>query len=325
MAARGPRDKIDVCLLGCGAIASQHARALRDSAAYRLFGCYDIDFQRARTFSAKWGAQHAFETWQAALGAGAGAYVIASSTDSHIQQALSLLDAGAPTILCEKPITKSWADLRLLRERAAKSSSRIVVNFQRRFDVSHRSAAAEARSGRLGSFRFFHANVSRGLIHNGSHMFDLIDAFVGLPVKIVPGPSARFLEGALGNGEGDWFGSYDVLCENGAVGSVECPEALEFSLFELALVYSGGMIELRDLGREISLSTARPSADFPGYFDLVRERAWPNTLMSAFDSLYDWLPAAPSSEVRAHWDSAVRTHELLLSFEAKQSQDEKWD
>jgi myo-inositol 2-dehydrogenase/D-chiro-inositol 1-dehydrogenase len=100
----------DIALLGAGRMGQVHAAAIAESGA-RLAVIYDPVTQAAEALAARTGAKVAPTAIEAILDASAGAVVIATSSDTHVELVLESVKAGKP-VLCEKPLASSLAGAR---------------------------------------------------------------------------------------------------------------------------------------------------------------------------------------------------------------------
>ncbi|TCV95901.1 myo-inositol 2-dehydrogenase/D-chiro-inositol 1-dehydrogenase [Luteibacter rhizovicinus] len=77
------------------------------------------------------------------------AVFLVTPTSLHATQIEQALDAGKH-VFCEKPLSLDLDDCRRVAKHAAKSASRAMVGFVRRFDESYRHAARHIEAGGIG-------------------------------------------------------------------------------------------------------------------------------------------------------------------------------
>lgn len=86
---------------------------------------------------------------QALLAAGVDGVVVASSTDTHPGLLVAAIEAGLP-VLCEKPVALRAGDGVAVAELAERTSARVQIGYNRRFDAAFAAARLAVASGVLG-------------------------------------------------------------------------------------------------------------------------------------------------------------------------------
>ena len=185
-------------LLGAGFIGSVHAAnlALHPSVDFALV--YDIDPGRACALAARYGASATTDLQQVFDSNTVDAVLIASSTDTHADHLRRGGDAGV-AVFCEKPI-----DLDLQRAidavaYASARSTRVMVDFNRRFDRDYAELKRVVEAGEVGDVELIQLStrgpamppleyiaVSGGQMRDQTiHFFDLARWISGLdPVEV---------------------------------------------------------------------------------------------------------------------------------------------
>lgn len=141
-----------VGLLGVGRLGATHAATLRALPEVTELRVHDADPVRARDIAATLEARHATSV-DAALD-GVDAAVIVTPTDTHAPLIRRCLDAGIATF-CEKPIAIGIADTKAIVDHVARTTGKLQIGFQRRFDTGYRRARDEIRGGKLGTVYSF--------------------------------------------------------------------------------------------------------------------------------------------------------------------------
>lgn len=105
---------------------------------------------------------------------------ICSPTEFHYEQVRSCLENAVPMIWLEKPPAGSIEELEtLIALQQHSRSSRVLVNYQRRYTDCYQALKKVYRDKSLGTCRLVQINYSRGLETNGSHLLDLLFFIVG--------------------------------------------------------------------------------------------------------------------------------------------------
>jgi predicted dehydrogenase len=308
-----------VCIIGCGVVAGindtltstlsvSHAHAISKHSNYLLHGCFDIDPEKMKMFAEKWNCQNTYPTMQAALDDNNDIFVIASDTNSHAEIINLLLHSNCESIICEKPIFATLSELLSFKELLLKSRKKIIVNFFRRFDIAHNQIRKCIASKELGNFMAFNAMVGKGMLHNGSHLIDLLLFLFGR-VKDLKGVNIE-------SSENDSYGIFKVQAAD-VIGSVNCIKDCAYSLFELDLLFANGRIQLKDIGYKIEIYSPQTWQAYPGFKRLELVTELQSTLGQAFYDMYD-LHSQHQIDYTDNLVQALIGAELLLNFQEQQ-------
>src|SRR5262245_25445000 len=141
-------------LVGCGAIARKHAHALHQGVEGAAIGAFvDLDINRAREFSAKYGAP-AFASVKEMIAAMDGKIDVISvltPSGAHCPNVLDFVQYGRP-IVVEKPMALRLDDADHMIEACDAHGVKLFVVHQNRYNlpiVKAREALVQGRFGRL--------------------------------------------------------------------------------------------------------------------------------------------------------------------------------
>lgn len=106
---------------------------------------------------------------------------ICSPDEIHYVQLLKCIDRGVPMIWLEKPPVDDLNQFDSLMETmaATKASTKILVNYQRRYSHHYNKLKDIYTNQTLGDCVHISVNYSRGLVTNGSHMIDMLFYVLG--------------------------------------------------------------------------------------------------------------------------------------------------
>lgn len=105
--------------------------------------------------------------------------VVATPTSTHLQIIKEIYSIYEPKlILCEKPIVMSLDELNELKSIQEQKSTKILTNYIRRFDPSL-NKIRDFIQDHTNIIHHFYGTFTKGFLHNGSHMIDLIYMLVG--------------------------------------------------------------------------------------------------------------------------------------------------
>lgn len=162
---QGKTRKLNIGIIGTGWPGQQHARVLAAIKDARLYACSDLDEQRRREFEATYALEKSFGAYEDLLGdRKLNAVMVCLPNFLHFPASLAALEAGKH-VFCEKPPTLNAAEMRVLRDEAAKRDLVYYFGRQLRFTPGMRAAKALIAEGRLGTI--YHSQAtwvrSRGI------------------------------------------------------------------------------------------------------------------------------------------------------------------
>lgn len=208
--------------------------------------------------------------------------VIASPTKNHLSDLRKALQHGISKIILEKPISHSLEEIEEFEKIFAASDfkSSIAINFPRHFDDQHGKIFDLVKKNELGNPLSYSAITSKGFIHNGIHMLDLVQQLFGTDFHLKPIKLEKISDDTLGLIE---------IEHKGFSGSFSCVRAVDYSLFELIIYFEKGRISFKNNGRILEISLAEKSDLYPTFKELTGNQILRETLGMAFVNTYKFL------------------------------------
>ena len=157
--------KLNLGIIGAGWPGQMHAQANRSVEVAKLYACADLNDERRIAFEKSYAPEKSFSDYHELLqDRDVDAVIICLPNFLHFPASLAAIEAGKH-VLCEKPPTMNAAEMKVLREEAAKRKLIYFFSRQGRFSPAMRAAKAAVEQGRLG--RIYHAKAtfvrSRGI------------------------------------------------------------------------------------------------------------------------------------------------------------------
>jgi predicted dehydrogenase len=155
-------------LIGTGRIAEDRVLpAIRAHAGNRLIGVVSRDPQRAKRFADKFGAEHAYTSYDEML-RNPDVTVVAIHTPNaqHAQQAIAAARTGKH-VFCDKPMTIEVADAEKMVRECEKAGVKLGINFHNRFMPCFHEIRRVIESGEIGEVHLVHLEVSPGARSGG--------------------------------------------------------------------------------------------------------------------------------------------------------------
>jgi predicted dehydrogenase len=269
-----------VAIIGAGRIGAMmddpwsphiltHAHGYKACEGFEIVGFVDPNLDKAEAASARWGGasfesiEKLFETQSVD--------VVSVCLPDELHYATLLALAGRPLkfIFLEKPAVRTPAEADEVRTLYGELPVRVQVNYTRRFVPEIRSIRQAIRSGDYGKFLTGMGYYGKGLLHNGSHMVDLLQFLVGEVGNVAKisevtdfydhDPSVSAL--LTMHSGGDFY-----LCHI---------NSRNFHIFELDLTFENKRIRICELGTIIEEYSVGDNRLFEGYRTLNKDAEVP--------------------------------------------------
>jgi len=266
-------------LIGCGRIGSQfaddpkmkgdiftHAEAYTRCPATELVALCDTDAERLAACGKRWNVQALYASVEEMLQAERVDVVSVCTPDAtHYEVIRRLLNGnwGLKGVLCEKPFVLAVPQAQELIRFASENGVVLAVMYLRRHAQNMRALSSLLASGALGEIQGVSGWYTKGVLHNGSHWFDLLRYLVCNVEWVVAWN--RLADDATDP-------TLDVMLrlENGAFASLRACDSRQFSVFEMDLMGTQGRVQLTDSGYRIDYHLATDSPRYTGCRELVR-------------------------------------------------------
>jgi len=294
-----------VAIIGCGLIGTQwgvrsnplyslsHAAAFSKHADCRLVALCDLDPIKARQAGDMWKVEKTYSDCEKMFAqVPVDIAVIAASTSSRSTMIMPALEAKVKVLVIEKPLATTLEISQKLAGAFEALGTKTIVNYLRRWDPSMLQLRQSIRAGELGSLQRLVGIYGKGLTNNGSHMIDLVSFLLDAsPVR------ARALGSPLPKAEAQWSGGsdaaldaqIDLLSKTGQITQVTMlgTDASAFTCFELRLIGTQAIWELRMGGRVITCAEICADPDYAGYTIPSKPFDKPAHALEAMDFMVD--------------------------------------
>ena len=274
-------------LIGTGRIAEDRVLpGINAHAGNRLIGVVSRDQGRADTFAKKFGAEHAYTSYDDLLrNPDVSVVAIHTPNAQHAGQAIAAARAGKH-VFCDKPMATSVADAERIVRECEKAGVKLGVNFHNRFmpcfietrrliasgeigeaQLIQLEASPGARpGGRLGSWRVDAAVAGLGTTNSiGVHVYDILRYLLASEITMV----SAFFDTPRGVMEGTNLSTFRFA--NGVLAQLSVHENTPFPHNDFVVYGAKGRIIGRGLtrsraGGELQVTTAdgkTRSTEFP--------------------------------------------------------------
>ena len=321
-------------LIGTGRIAEDRILpGINEHKGNRLVGVVSRDRGRAETFAKKFGADHAYTSYDDLL-RNPDVTVVAIHTPNaqHAEQAIAAARAGKH-VFCDKPMATTVADAERIVRECERAGVKLGVNFHNRFmpcfietrriiaageigevQMVQLEASPGARpGGRLGTWRVDAAVAGLGTTNSiGVHVYDILRYLLDSEITMV----SAFFDTSRGVMEGINLSTFRFA--NGVMAQLAVHEVTSFPHNDFVIYGSAGRILGRGLtrsraGGEMIVTTAdgkTRSREFPAInAHAAAVAAFSDALIEGRDPVPSGLDGLRSVQLteamaRSAWDGA---------------------
>ena len=255
-----------------------HARAFSVHPAFELVGGVDQAKVQRDKFEQHYGSP-AYAAISSALHAQTiDVVAIASPTVQHAMVLKEVLAHSSPkAIMCEKPLAYELVEAREMVEICERAGVKLLVNYMRRADPGVVEIKKRIESGKIsGPIKGF-AWYSKGFLHNGSHLFNLLEFWLG------PFVQAKVLDAGRNLDNQDSEPDMQVEFERGKIVFMAAWEEA-FSHYTIELLSPSGRLRYDQGGELIVWQSTHADPNIAGYEKL---HSIPELIANGMDR-YQW-------------------------------------
>lgn len=300
-------------IIGCGLIAGgyddinssnsrTHAKAFHDHPSCELVGVCDIDGNKAKNFADNWNIPYYTTSIENLLmKCNPDILSICTPTKTHLNIFELCCRMGVQIIWLEKPASSSLVEVKKMIEITKKYKTKVWLNYFRRYDLGFQKA--KRKLSELGIIQHVQAYYTKGTLHNGSHMIDLIHWFFGDITDFI-------FDNSLSD---NLFPSVSgILKTNKANIHLKALDYKKFELFELDIIGSKGRIKILDGGQQIFFENIIKSKYYEDYQNLNLQEMHNNSYGIV---MLKGLKQGLNGEKMPGLNNEIRIHQLLLEID----------
>ena len=237
-----------------------HCRALHRHSKFQLVGGVDPDPQQRQLFERTYQAPAFADIEQALDGSSPDLVVIAIPTELHAETLRQVLNRTRPkVVLCEKPLAGDVRQAREILKACAAQNVSLYVNYIRRSDPGVIEIKRRLDAGEInGPFKGV-AFYTKGFLHNGSHLLNLLEYWFGSATAWIP------VECKTIQNSSDAKVDVRISFEKGHVMFLAASPEDAFTLNGLELLMGNGRLRYEHGGERIEWSPTMPHAHIEGY------------------------------------------------------------
>jgi predicted dehydrogenase len=237
-------------LIGCGAIARNHAEAYDALPDVGLIAAADINPDSLKTIASEFGVANQYENYREMLSRESLDVVsICTWPGLHAEMTVEAAKSGVKAILCEKPIALTLGEADAMIEACESCQVKLVINHQHRFNPYFSEAKRLIESGAIGAVSLAWGHIRDSLLNNGTHLVDVMRYILGDPdTEWIMGQIERKKDSYNRGHEVEETAEGVIQFANGTRGLVETGE---MAIPELRLLFYGREGQLEVSAREL--------------------------------------------------------------------------
>lgn len=246
-----------------------HAHGYRACEGFEFVGFVDQDLAKAEAASTQWGGTASDSIDKLLDLQPIDVVSICLPDELHYSTLVALAAKPVKFIFLEKPAVTTAAEADVVSTLFGESQIRVQVNYTRRFVPEIRGVREAIRSGIYGAFLTGTGYYGKGLLHNGSHMIDLLQFLVGDVGEVTKiSEVADFYDQ-------DPSVSALLAMRSGGIFHLCHIDCRKFHVFELDLTFEQKRIRIRELGTVIEEYSVGDNRVFEGYRTLNKDVEYP--------------------------------------------------
>lgn len=255
-----------------------HAHAFVRVEGFNLLGFVDISSQKSQEASKLWNVNYFLNIEQAFNKNSIDIVSVCVPDDYHYDILKKLSQFPIKLVFTEKPFTKTLEQADEIIRIYNRKNIKCLINYSRRFVRQFISLKNKISSNKYGAYICGSGYYGKGILHNGSHMIDLLRYLIG---EI---EDTRVLNYNFDFYKNDPSISSVLTFKNGKNFVMQNVPCDEYTIFELELLFQDKKIRIIDSGFTIEEYTVGNNIIFKGYKSLIEDRKYDTELGKAMEN-----------------------------------------
>tara|TARA_B100000315_G_scaffold184167_1_gene173155 strand:+ start:5510 stop:6475 length:966 start_codon:yes stop_codon:yes gene_type:complete len=267
--------KYNVLIIGAGNIGAffdtpandkilTHAHAFTKHKGFNLIGFLDKDTQKAQKAAELWRCK-AFRSLDSAFEyCTIDIACIAVPDDYHYIILNTLSKFPLQIAFTEKPLAQTNKEAKELIQIFKQNNIEIVVNYSRRFVPEFEKIKNDITKGIYGEYITGTGYYGKGIIHNGSHLIDVLRYFIGEIDSVKP------VDSISDYNMDDKSIAAVLTFENNKPFFIQCVDCRNYTIFEIDLFFERKRVRIHDLGFKIEVYEIQKSKVYENYNNIIK-------------------------------------------------------
>jgi predicted dehydrogenase len=156
-----------------------HAHAIKEHSGFKLVGFVDNNSERARVAAKIWKTLSFQSINEAFSKTDVDVVCVAVPDEFHYTVLKEVVFRPVKIVLAEKPITKTLFEADEIIALYKQLNVSLLVNYSRRFVPEFQDVKKLIDDQSFGKYVFGNGYYGKGVLHNGSHMINLLEYLIG--------------------------------------------------------------------------------------------------------------------------------------------------
>ena len=270
--------RYNAAIIGCGNIAAlydqpqhsdhilTHAHAYTLEPRIQLCAMADVNKQKADDATRIWGGIPYYDSNEMLEHENIDIISICVPDEQHEKMLDICYDYHPKAVFCEKPLTLDMQSAERIVKKYSDAGIVLAVNFSRRWDPTIQSLKKEFEKGTYGDVLNVTGIYTKGILHNGSHLIDILRYLFGDIADAIP-LSAKF----------DWFENDPTVdafikFRNGVQAHIVSADARNYSIFEIDILCEKARFHFNKSGFHMIEYGLMENPIYSGYLELFEKQ-----------------------------------------------------
>lgn len=280
------KEQYNVLIVGAGNIGAffdtpfsenifTHAHAFYKTEGFNLLGFVDVSEKKGKKAATLWNVKY-FPTLEDAFNTNKIDVVSVCVPDNYHYDVLKKIsNFPIKLVFAEKPLAKNINQAKEIIKIYEEKSIRCLVNYSRRFVNEFNILKENIFKGEYGNFLCGNGYYGKGILHNGSHLIDLLRYLIG-EIK-----DFKILDHSFDFYDDDPSVSAILNFEKGGNFVMQNVPCSNYTIFEIELLFQHKRIKIIDSGFKIEAYNVFDSEVFTGYKNLYKVKEYETELNKA--------------------------------------------
>lgn len=252
-----------------------HANAFLKTEGFNLLGFVDVSEKKGKEAAKLWNVNY-FSTLEEAFSKNKiDVASVCVPDEYHYEVLRKISDFPIKLVFAEKPLAKNINQAKEIIKIYKEKNIKCLVNYSRRFVPELNMLKDSILKSQYGKFICGTGYYGKGILHNGSHLIDLLRYLIGEIEDF------KVINHHFDFYDDDPSVSAILKLEKGGDFIMQNMPCINYTIFELELLFEQKRIKIVDSGFKIEEYSVLDSKIFSGYKNLFKEKEYETELNKA--------------------------------------------
>jgi len=287
-----------------------HSHAFSKHSGFNLLGFVDLDKIKAQKATSIWGGKVFKNVEEALTKEDVDVICVAVPDDCHYATLKVISNASIKFVFAEKPLAINMTEADELLRLYKQKRIPLAVNYSRRFLPEFQEIKKNISDGLYGDYITGAGYYGKGILHNGSHLIDLLRYFIG-EIR-----ESEYINSIFDFTKDDPSISAILAFNKKKNFLLQCIDSRLYTIFEIELFFEKKRINIKDTGRRVEESDVIEDQFVRGYKNIVKTKeivtSYKKSLYYAVDNIYNYL--TKGEKMKCSIDDAYKTMQACIQI-----------